>query len=164
MASREIFDPIRLLRVGPVLTATVTVTYGFCERLFLGTFPQENVGKEKANAILPAYFESTFKSGISVVLVGYTSTIILGLSNVVGKNSIDSQSLGRACYWAGIGLAALHFTFVPFVATPVKDIIEDRPQGNSVKRLKDWLDVHAIRIALADIPSWACFLAGFLLL
>ncbi|KAA8917266.1 hypothetical protein TRICI_000604 [Trichomonascus ciferrii] len=164
MASRDIFDPIKLLRVAPVLTTTATVVYGLNERLYLGVFVRKEQ-QAKANAILPGYFDVLFRKGVKYVVTGYTSTIGFALANLVGGSyAMAKSSPSTQLYWTGLGLAALHFAFVPLVAGSIKDIVEDQPEGKTTSRLQDWLDIHRFRLIFADIPSWLCFIAGFIAL
>jgi len=65
-------------------------------------------------------------------------------------------------YAAGLAFTVLHFAFVPFIAFPIRDIIEDRSRGESTRDMRRWLDIHRIRVFVADIPSWASFLAAVL--
>lgn len=53
-------------------------------------------------------------------------------------------------------------TFVPVVMGPVKDIINDKRgkevgEGSRVDMAR-WVGVHKVRMLVADLPAWVCFL------
>ena len=48
--------------------------------------------------------------------------------------------------------------FVPWIVPLVKGIREDRWRGEFSRDLRIWLDVHAVRSLITDLPGWICFL------
>lgn len=171
MASGLIFDPLKLLRLAPLITTTTTLTYAGNEFFYLSNFLAPEHG-DKSSDILPTYFKRMFNTGIWIVIGMNSLTITSSVVNLVtlppSPGSLFSRLVprstpsGRWLYGAGLFFTVMHFAFVPFVAYPVRDIIEDRSRSQSTRDLRKWLDVHRTRVLTADLPGWLCFLAGVL--
>ncbi|KAL1956756.1 hypothetical protein VTO42DRAFT_6809 [Malbranchea cinnamomea] len=172
MASGLIFDPLKLLRLTPLLTSTTSLTYAGNEHLYLSNFlaPQH---KEKSDAILPSYFRRLFNVGVWIVIGVNAVTIGSALVNVATLSPSPSSGgmlsrifpgkmpSARWFYGAGALFQVLHFAYVPLVAYPVRDIVEGR-SNESTREMKKWLDVHRIRVLTTDLPGWLSFLAAVL--
>jgi hypothetical protein len=152
MGEREFFNTMTLLRVAPLLTSSFQIWFSFDQFFFLSTFLHPRV-RQKANGILPSYFDCFFRPGVGIILSLYTSTIGFGIANVLTRRPKTSH-----LYAAGVAFAAAHFAFVPFVMDPVEALVEDRNKGQSTKDMQRWLSVHSVRSILVDFPGWACFL------
>lgn len=155
MASRAFFDPINLLRLAPLVTSTCTLMYAFDEYMFLSTFLHRDHRKQ-SNAILPSWFKRWFEKGIFVVVGLNAATIIITLFNIF---SAYNQEI-RKWYWAGLGFTIAHLAFVPVIMYPIRDIIEDRSHGQSTRDLQRWINIHLLRVLIADLPGWASYSAG----
>ncbi|KAI1342347.1 hypothetical protein F5Y15DRAFT_412856 [Xylariaceae sp. FL0016] len=151
MASRAFFDPIVLLRVAPLITSGLAMRFSHDQWFFLTTFlaPEH---RDRANELVPSYFKKFFETGIKEIMVLYTLTPALGITNFWAR-----PNAAWKWYAAGTALAVFHMAFVPLIAGPVKSLMDDEPKGEGNKALEEWLKVHMARSWLADIPAWACF-------
>ena len=172
MASGLIFDPIKILRVAPLLTTTSSLVYAWDEHWYLSGFLHSNTKHEtEIEKIFPTYFRRFFEKGIFVLLGTGAITISTSIGNLFSLNDngggLAPDSSSRLFYWAGLGFTLAHFLFVPVIAYPIRDIVEDRRDSTGkstvIGNLKKWLDIHRVRTLLADFPAWLSFLGGLLL-
>ncbi|KAI6082921.1 hypothetical protein F4821DRAFT_245764 [Hypoxylon rubiginosum] len=158
MALGQFFDPLTLLRVAPLVTSTASLVVAGDSHLFLSSFislaPQQ---RQQVNQLAPRYFEAFFWRGLPVIFVSYGLSIALGAANAYSLR----PSHPWAWYAGGSVLALAHFAFVPKIAVKVRDAI-DPNYDEGAKTYQGWLDVHYVRMALADIPAWTCFLIATL--
>ncbi|KAL5343993.1 hypothetical protein BJX70DRAFT_352361 [Aspergillus crustosus] len=161
MASGLFFDPIKLLRIAPLITTTSSLVYAWDEHWYLSGFLLPEY-KQESNAILPRYFRRFFEQGIWVIAGLNTLTISSSITNLLVDRPLLDRLQSSRWYWAGLGFTVCHFLFVPLVADPIRDIIEDRLKGESTKDLKKWIDIHKIRVLVTDLPGWLSFLAAAL--
>ncbi|RDW71018.1 hypothetical protein BP6252_07581 [Coleophoma cylindrospora] len=160
MASKLFFDPLVLLRVAPLITSTASLMFAADEHFFLTKFlaPED---REKSNAILPGWFSRMFHSGVIIVIGLNTLTTGTSIANLVFKSE-SLASTGRQFYTAGLAFGLAHYLFVPIIAYPIRDIVEDRSHGESTKDLKKWIDINLLRTLTVDLSCWASFFAAVL--
>ncbi|KAI0386435.1 hypothetical protein F5Y04DRAFT_244064 [Hypomontagnella monticulosa] len=160
MASGQFFDPLTLLRVAPLVTSTASVIIASDSHLFLSSIVSLKKQREKVNEIIPRYFEAFFWRGLPHIFITYGLSIAFGLTNTYSRPFATS----RAWYAAGSVLALAHFAFVPKIMWKVKDAIDAKEvaDGTGAEAVQGWLNVHYVRMALADIPAWTCFLIATL--
>ncbi|GAP88052.1 putative integral membrane [Rosellinia necatrix] len=156
MASGAFFDPLVLLRVAPVVSSTMAMRFSHDQWLFLDNFlaPEH---RERANGIVPSYFRTFFMRGIWDIGILYTLTAGTGIANAYSR-----RPGAWRWYAAGTALAFSHMAFAPFIMYKVKALSDDEPKGQGNRLLREWLNVHALRSWMADIPAWACFVVGCL--
>uniref|UniRef100_A0A060T4B2 ARAD1C03124p n=1 Tax=Blastobotrys adeninivorans TaxID=409370 RepID=A0A060T4B2_BLAAD len=158
MASGRIipdFDIVKLIRVAPLISSTATLVHALAELNFLGAMVHPNT-REKCNEIVPKVFRNYFSAGVQYVIAYGLTSVSLSIVNLVGQYSVSGAS--RQWYMAGMAYAVAHYLFLPKVASPVRDIIEDASQGKSTEDLDRWLSIHRVRMAVADIPAWLCYI------
>ncbi|ETS74284.1 hypothetical protein PFICI_14150 [Pestalotiopsis fici W106-1] len=153
MASRAFFDPMTLLRAAPVISSTAALCYSFDQYNFLTNFLRPIHG-DYFNESVPSYFASFFPAGLPQILLFYGISIGTGMANV-------SSQPNDAWRWyaAGTALAVGHFAFVPKIMWAVSALFEEfeDPKGQGNRKLKRWLDIHAVRSFVVDLPAWVCF-------
>lgn len=167
MASGLFFDPIKLLRIAPLVTTTSSLMYAWDEHWFLSGFLHTHADpstdadyKAHSNALLPRYFRRFFEQGIWIIASLNCATLASSITNLL----IDRPLTRSSTRWYGAGLAftVAHFLFVPLIAYPIRDIVEDRAQGESSRDLKRWIDIHRVRVIVADLPGWLSFFGAVL--
>lgn len=156
MASGKFVDPLTLLRVAPVITSTAALWFSVDQYLFLHTFlaPQH---LQKAKEIIPSYFRTFFSRGIIAIFTLYPLSIAAGI-----LNSYVHPNDAYAWYVYGTGLATMHFAFVPLVLSPIRALQDDERKGHGDIDLREWLQAHAVRSAIADLPACICFVIAAL--
>ncbi|KAL4954424.1 hypothetical protein BDW69DRAFT_163231 [Aspergillus filifer] len=171
MASGLITDPLRLVRVAPLITTTASLMFAWDEHWFLSGFLSHKFNaeadpdyQEHSEALLPRYFRRFFEQGIFIIAGLNCCTLTSSIANLVlSRRASTSQSaVTTRLYAAGLGFTVLHFLFVPLVAYPIRDIMEDRSKGETRKDLKKWIDIHRVRVLIADLPGWMSFLTAVL--
>ena len=159
MASGLIFDPIKLLRVTPLLTSTSFLWYAYDEHVFFSTLLHPEL-QNKDESIIPSFFRQTWNRNLSAILALGFTTIGTSAANLLVSGQESGtvlSSCGRKLYWGGLAFTTAHFLFVPLIMWSVRDIMEvNRPKGEYSKDMKRWLGVHRIRTLVADLPAWIC--------
>lgn len=163
MASGLFFDPLKLLRLAPLVTTTSSLTFAWDEHWYLSGFLRPE-HRQHSEAMLPSYFRRFFEQGIYIIAGLNMLTIGTSIANLllIDRDAPSHAPSGKCFYWAGLSFTIAHFIFAPLVAYPIRDIIEDRSQGKSTGILKRWLEIHHIRVLVVNLPGWASFLAAVL--
>jgi hypothetical protein len=157
MASGTIFDPLALLRLTPTISSSFSLWYCVDQYLFLANFTSP-ANRLKGSEILPQYWRSFLRPGLTVIFSLYGTTIGSAIANLYLGPPTSSSRL----YTIGTCFAAAHFAFAPLVSGLIKAIVEDESKGQSWKSQKKWLRIHAIRSVVVDLPGWVCFLMAAL--
>jgi hypothetical protein len=153
---------IRLLRLLPVLSSTVTLMFAVDEHIFLGTWMHPNF-RDRANAHLPAWFYNWGRRGRWVIILGYPTNYILGILNLLVAR--DQLHAARSEKWYGLGLAFSVGHIAIFARRALKllaEIKNDVPKGNSTYSMGVWLRMNWIRALTTDFPAWVCFVVAAL--
>lgn len=100
---------------------------------------------------------------VSFIVAGLN---ILTLSSSVANLLIDRPVLDRLqssrWYWVGLVFTISRLLSVPLITHPIRDIIENRSQGESTKDLQHRIDMHRIRVFVIGLLAWMSFLAAVL--
>lgn len=151
------FDPLKLLRVAPLVSSTAALWFAVDQHLFLSIF-RKPVVLRKSNAILPIYQKILLPRALWVLGAMHTVTVGTSVANI----SLQGEKLhsvgATQWYWSGVAFSLAHFTFVPLVIYKLKDIIEDNTKGHSTDVLGKWLRVHRLRTLTVDFVAFASFL------
>lgn len=161
MASGLFFDPLKLLRVAPLLTSTSTLVFAWDENWYLSLLVGSK-HQDEVNKMLPSYFTRFFETGIFILAGLNTLTVSTTIGNLMNDRPVLNHLKSSRWYWAGLAFTLFHFAFVPTIAYPIRDIMEDRSKGNSTKDLQKWLDIHRIRTLVADLPAFVSFVGAAL--
>jgi hypothetical protein len=154
--------PIRILRILPVITTTVSLMFAVDEHIFLGTWMAPTF-RDRANAHLPAWFQLWGRRGRWVIILGYPANYALGILNLL----VDRRQLklvgAEKWYWMGLLFSVGHIAIYGKRALGLlADIRGDVPKGNSTYSMGAWLRMHTIRTFTTDLPALACFVVGAL--
>ncbi|KUM61904.1 hypothetical protein ACN42_g5196 [Penicillium freii] len=90
MASGLFFDPLKLLRVAPLLTTTSALLYAWDEHWYLSGFLRSE-HKSETETILPSYFRRFFEQGVFIIAGLNTLTVSTSVANLL----IDRPVLDR---------------------------------------------------------------------
>ncbi|KAF2136529.1 uncharacterized protein K452DRAFT_362462 [Aplosporella prunicola CBS 121167] len=119
-----------LLRLSPLLTSTASLTFTFCEHLYLApylslrpatTAPNSNPDHQAGgtsrgpdpNVLLPIYIDRWFRPAFSVILTLYPLTWATAIANLATtassrKAGLSVSTPSGALYLAGLALSAAH--------------------------------------------------------
>ncbi|KAI0887845.1 uncharacterized protein GGS22DRAFT_154451 [Annulohypoxylon maeteangense] len=160
MASGLFLNPLTLLRVAPLITSTASLTIASDSHLFLSSLVSLKRERSTVNQVAPRYFETFFWRGLPEILVTFGLSLAFGIANSYGGRR--PRAAAWAWYAGGSAFSLAHFAFVPTIAFKVRDAIEakEAPDGGAAEAIQGWLNVHHVRMALADIPAWTCFLVA----
>ncbi|KAI1211438.1 uncharacterized protein F4807DRAFT_38500 [Annulohypoxylon truncatum] len=160
MASGRFLDPLTLLRVAPLITSTASLTIACDSHFFLSSLVSLKCQRPTVNQVAPRYFETFFWRALPEIFVTFGLSIAFGVANA--RVRAPAAAAAWAWYAGGSAFSLAHFAFVPAIAWKVKDTIDakEAPDGGAAEAIQGWLNVHYVRMALADIPSWACFLVA----
>lgn len=153
MASRAFFDPMKLLRLAPLITSTGTLVYATSELLLYTAFLDRRI-RRKSDEVLPVWLATVFRRVIWLVVGLITITTSTAAANALLDRHRNSEALSTKFYWCGFITAIGHLLFVPAVAGPLQDIFEDRAESCATSQLDKWLQIHRVRMVVADFPAW----------
>ncbi|WEW57159.1 hypothetical protein PRK78_002621 [Emydomyces testavorans] len=125
MASGAFFDPLRLLRVAPLLSSTGTLIYATTELIYNSSFLHPSVRKHY-DELLPKWWTVVFRRGVWVVLALVMTTSTTAMANLVFDHCYSLPSFSTKLYWSGLVGAMGHLIFVPWVAGPVQQMMEEQ--------------------------------------
>jgi hypothetical protein len=158
MASGAFLDPLKLLRLAPLISTTGSLVHASCELVFLTCFLHPS-HRTQSNAILPSWFKIFFYRAVwSVVAFNFISVSTCTANLFIQPDQLPV--LGKRFYTAGLVAAIGHMLFIPAVKGPIQRVLEDRGKGNASGELESWLIVHKIRMVVADLPAWLSCLAA----
>lgn len=146
-------DPVKLLRISPLILSTATLTFALCEAHFYSLFLHESL-RSKSNTILPTWWKINFGRFMPVFAATYALNIALGTGNLMTRTSELNDSGSWYYYLLGTVGTAAHFLWGTTDLQHIQDITEERTKGRSVEAMKDWLSMHRIRMLVADVPAW----------
>ncbi|KAL2203727.1 hypothetical protein CC79DRAFT_1371759 [Sarocladium strictum] len=152
---------IRLLRLSPALSSSMTLMFALDEHLIFGTWVQPEI-RTQANSSLPAWWKRGGLRWRWVLIIFYPATYILGLLNLLVD---DHQMPPGSTNWYRWGLAfsLAHMLFVPMALNRIEAIEKAVPRGNGVVlAMEAWLRMNWVRGLITDLPAWLCFVAAAL--
>ncbi|KAK2745273.1 hypothetical protein FQN57_003968 [Myotisia sp. PD_48] len=168
MASQLIFDPIRLLRLAPLITSTASAMYSTSELIMNSAFIQPTVRRE-ADTVLPHWFKTVFDRAVKVVVGLITITSSTAIANIYLsyrdnglEDGILSLPFSTKMYALGVTCALGHLTFIPWVSQPIQHLMENTSKRGATLEMQDWLSVHRIRWAIMDVPASLAFMLAIL--
>ena len=152
---------IRLLRLLPVLSSSVTLMFALDEHIFFGTWMHPSI-RERANANLPAWWFRWGHRGRWVIILGYPTNYILAILNLL--ISRDQLRVTGSSKWYSLGLifSIAHMLYMSTALKLIADINNDVPKGNSTYSMGAWLRMNWIRAVTTDLPAWVCFITAAL--
>lgn len=156
--------PLALLRVAPLLGATSSMTFVFCEDFFIRPLvpaPDSHL-RSHANRVLPTHGRWLWP-GLGIVTGAW------GLSIITAMKNLGQSPAGAAEKWyrAGLIFSLLHFAWgyrALWLLWTIRNDggdDEDHQKDNSAF-MGAWLRVNAWRGIMADFPSWVCYLMAFM--
>lgn len=153
---------IRLLRLLPVLTSTITLQFALDEHIFLGTWMQPSF-RSQANTHLPAWFTHWGRRGRWIIILGYPANYILAILNLLLSREQVLASGADKWYMLGLLFSAGHIAiFGKRAIKLLAEIKNDVPKGNSTYSMGVWLRMNWVRALVTDLPAWFCFIVAAL--
>jgi hypothetical protein len=153
---------LRLLRLFPVLSSTVTLMFAVDEHIFLGTWTRPSI-RDRANVHLPAWFQLWGRRGRWIILLGYPANYLSALFNLaLARHELYAAG---AANWYLLGLLFSLGHIAIYAKGALKllaDIRNDVPRGNSTHTMEAWLKMHWVRSLTTDLPAWICFIVAAL--
>jgi hypothetical protein len=162
MASGVVFDPMRLLRIAPLITSTGSLVFATSELLHNSAFLQPKCVK-RTEVMLSPWYSYVFKRGVGIVLFFNIATTSTAIANLwLERRSPALSPLSIKLYTTGLACAIGHLAFVPWVMPRVEGIVHNYVGKTATVEMGKWLVVHKIRMAAADFPAWLSFLGAVL--
>ncbi|KAI3337160.1 hypothetical protein HD806DRAFT_475864 [Xylariaceae sp. AK1471] len=159
---------LMILRIAPLLASTACVTYTGAEDLYLRPFGNFRSDlRAEANLIVPVYKDRWFPPSMAVIFTLYPLAIGIAITNVLTEGNLEvpgtlgvGHQFATNFYLAGALFSTLHFAFGPRDLAIVKRMNEKEKDNG--KAMADWVRMNLVRGVLTEVPSWLCFLAGFI--
>jgi hypothetical protein len=153
---------LRLLRLLPVLSSTVTLMFAIDEHIFLGTWTRPSM-HDKANAHLPAWFQLWGRRGRWVIILGYPANYALALLNLAMARDELYSTGSTKWYLLGFLFSFGHIGIYGSTAMKLlADIRNGIPRGNVTHSMAVWLKMNWLRALTTDLPAWICFIIAAL--
>jgi hypothetical protein len=152
---------IRLLRILPVVSSTVTLQFAVDEHIFLGTWVHPNF-RDRANAHLPVWFYNWGRRGRWVIILGYPTNYALSILNFLISHDQLHTAGSEKWYWLGFMFSLGHMIYGPTALKLLSEIKNDVPKGNSTCSMGVWLKMNWTRALLTDFPAWIFFIVAAL--
>lgn len=154
--------PVKLLRLIPVISSTISLQFAYDEYAFLSRWVQPAYRAE-ADALLPAWFTSWGPWGTNVVFGSFATSLASGLANFLAGRDVQGTAVGRYWYAAGVGFATAHLlVWGPTALKLLAMIRKGEPEGRTTVSMSKWLEMHRSRSFLVDLPAVVCFVAALL--
>ena len=172
MASGLILNPYLLLHTLPLATSTGTLAHAILELTTNTGFLQPSL-QPTSDKVLPKWFSHVFNRAVWTVLALNLGTITSAAGTLFLNRYYPQKPLQTtAFYWVGLAGAVGHLVFVPFVAGPVKRIVDNVAATEDLGEsgvgasadMRRWVGIHRIRMVVADLPAWVAFLGAVLTL
>ncbi|MCJ1245272.1 hypothetical protein MMC30_002475 [Trapelia coarctata] len=150
---------LALLRLLPLLSSTVNLMFTTDEHVFLSTW-MNPAYRDRANALLPPWFEHWLARGKWVILTSYPFSMATSLANIFTYRDRLQAVGAERWYWCGFAFTLAHFLWAPPAIKMLNAIPADVPKGESTASLRTWLRVNAARGLTADLPAWVFFVVA----
>ena len=151
-------DSIRLLRLSPALSSSMTLMFALDEHLIFGTWVQPPV-RSLANSTLPTWWTRGGLRWRWVLIIFYPINYALGILNLLVTS--DQPDSTKWYQW-GLFLSCAHMFFVPMALRRIAAIENNVPKGKVVLSMEAWLRMNWVRGLITDLPAWICFIIAAL--
>lgn len=161
MASRLFFDPVVILRVAPLLTATCTLFFGHIQHFILSTVNlPEN--KQPSKALPASYWDAFFRRGVKAAVAILVTTIGSSVANVYVDPASLKNSGSQSLYITGAALTVAHFIFAPIILPSAISLATNKTKAgvNLFDVLDKWLWAQAIQLWTVDLGAWVVLLVA----
>ncbi|KAB5550770.1 hypothetical protein GE09DRAFT_1123640 [Coniochaeta sp. 2T2.1] len=149
---------IRLLRLSPALSSSMTLMFALDEHLIFGTWVQPPI-RTLANSTLPAWWTRGGLRWRWVLIIFYPLNYILGILNLLVTG--DQPGSTKWYLW-GLSFSIAHMLFLRMALHRIAAIENDVPKGNAVLSMESWLRMNWVRALITDLPAWLCFITAAL--
>lgn len=149
---------IRLLRLSPALSSSMTLMFALDEHLIFGTWVQPPI-RSLANSSLPAWWARGGLRWRWVLIIFYPVNYILGILNLLVPG--DQPGSTKWYLW-GLFFSVAHMFFVQMALRRIAAIENGVPKGNVVRSMESWLKMNWVRALTTDLPAWLCFITAAL--
>lgn len=149
MASGQFADPLQILRITPLIAATLTLDHAFDSNLFLSALNDPST-RSNGNRALSTYFPIVSTAGFYRRLTSVSLTLVASIANIYSHGRP-----ARAWYKAGACLAIAHFIFMPFMVASKEAIRTNHPARDANIALDEWLWYNRLRGLTVDLGAFA---------
>ncbi|SPQ23361.1 87f177c6-26d8-4f13-b6d9-7585c337b54a [Thermothielavioides terrestris] len=147
---------VRLLRLSPALSSSMTLMFALDEHLIFGTWVCDPI-RPLANSTLPAWWTRGGLRWRWVLILFYPATYLLALLNLLVSGG---QPGSAKWYLCGLFFSIAHMFFVRMALRRIAAIEKGIPKGNVVRSMEAWLKMNWVRALITDLPAWLCFIAA----
>ena len=152
MATGAFFDPLKLLRLAPLVTSTASLTFAHDQHLFFSPWLHQSYQPE-ANALLPRWFHICLKRALVVIITLYPLNALFAIANLY----TCSEGRVKVWYWSGLAFTMGHFLFAKNALGLLDRVQYEKEKGQCTRDLRQWLDMHAWRSLVVDLLGWVSF-------
>ena len=153
MATGAFVDPIKVLRLAPLVTSTASLAFAHDQDLFFSAWLHPSYRPE-ANALLPRWFHICLKRALRVIITLYPLSTLFAAANLY---TCSEKSI-RIWYWSGLAFTAGHFLVFGRRALGLLDKVQyEKEKGQCTRDLREWLDMNFWRSLGVDSLGWVCF-------
>ena len=152
MASSLPFEPLKLLRLAPLILSTISLTNAHDHDLFFRTLSHP-LCAAKTNAVIPPWMTVYMPRGGITIMTLYSSTLLLAIANVYTGNTEAARY-----YYAGMAFTIGHFLFAGRAIGLLNRMKNDGSKGKGSDDMAAWVRMNVLRTLTVDFPGWVCYL------
>ena len=151
--------PVPLLRIIPLIFTTVNLCSAISCYHYLSQWTVP-VYREKANALLPAWFTNWIPGSAITIVTGFSLGIGGGVANLsMAESGPASLALGVGAQWwyrLALFFTIAHLLFAPWALELLDATADGKGEGGACRQLEKWLYMHVWRMAVSDVPAFVC--------
>jgi hypothetical protein len=141
----------------PLIFQSLTVGYAVVEytmfRPFLRAAEADRPATQRVTRLWWTHFLSL---GLTTI---FSVTLPAIFSAIYAARKLPSDTLEWKLYAAGASFGSAHFLFASSIGSVINNICDEQNEkkGETLNYLRKWLQIHAVRSVVADIPALLCF-------
>lgn len=141
----------------PLISQSLTVFYALVEpTIFVPFLRAAKTDRAAAQRVTRLWWTHFTPLGLTTIF-GVTLPAIG--AGIYAARQLPSNSLEWKLYTAGAAFGSGHFLFAPTIMKVINNVCDEEVEkkGETMKYIRQWLRVHAVRTLVADLPALLCF-------
>lgn len=143
--------------VVPLISQSLTVFYAIVEpTVFIPFLRSAETDRAATQRVTRLWYSHFLNLGLTTI---FTITLPAIGSALYAARQLSSNTTEWKLYVAGASFSFAHFLFGPSIAAVISSICDEQVEkrGETLQYLRKWLQIHAIRTVVSDIPALLCF-------
>ena len=141
----------------PLISQSLTVFYAIVEpTIFIPFLRSAEIDRAATQRVTRLWWTQFLNLGLTTI---FSITLPAIGSALYAARQIPSDTTEWRLYVAGASFSFAHFLFGPSIASAISSICDEQieKRGETIHYLRKWLQIHAVRTMVADVPALLCF-------